>query len=98
MGKLNEICKEIKAFEGFNFTDDMILDCATRIFNSMNIQTEKVNKAVKNQVDNNDKPTEAQLTALDRFGIKYPETITKQQAGKLIDERIQKINARKGTK
>jgi len=63
MEDLKAILCEIKKFEkelNFDFTDDTILDCATRIFNSNNIERGKgkgidydkpIPKATKKQLD-----------------------------------------------
>lgn len=56
MNKLREIIQSINLIEkdlAMNFTDDMVLDCATRILNSSNIQDSKVKKEsteVKNPI------------------------------------------------
>lgn len=61
------------------FSKDMILDCATRIYNSDSINTKK-------EESKQQPATEAQLKELNRLAIDIPENITKLEAMGLISE------------
>lgn len=86
MENLKEIIQEIKSYRkdlGMTFSDDTILECGTRIFNSMNINNSK--EEIKNQP-----ATDKQLRYLDRLGYKGSLKITKEEAKVLIEELVNK--------
>jgi hypothetical protein len=89
MEELKNIIKEIQSYKklfGMNISDDMILDCSTRIFNSGNIKNDSIKKESKEE-----KATEKQIGLLRK--LKYPgdtSKLTKREASKLIDEGIGK--------
>jgi len=64
-------------------SDDMILDCSTRIFNSQNFE-KKENKNYTN------KPTEKQLFVLKKLKIPNIDKVTFQEATKIIGEHKKK--------
>jgi hypothetical protein len=95
MGKLNEICNSIKEFDGYNFSDDMILDVSTRIFISQIIQEErKEAKKTEWKPKNADMPlkkaTDKQKGMLSKLKIPYTENTSMIEASKLIEEKLGK--------
>lgn len=94
MEKLKEIVKEIleirDEFKLKKLKEDTILDCATRIFNSQNIQIGKEKTPEKSSKEkSNELLTEKQRNFLIRE--KYQgdiESLSKMEASALIDEYI----------
>jgi hypothetical protein len=90
MEELKNILKEIKSYKislGLNnLSDDMILDCGTRIFNSTNLN----NKKIEEKYDN---ATEKQINLLKRLNYKGDiSVLTKKEASVLIDEGMKEVN------
>ena len=92
MENLKKIINEVKSCKGDDFSpsDDMILDCSTRILLS---KTEEKKPKVKNIQGNKFKikdptapATDKQKGRLDELKVKYPETLTKGEAHELIKE------------
>lgn len=92
MKDLKKIIDEVKSCKegGFSPSDDMILDCSTRILLSKT--EEKKPKAKNTQVnkfkikDPTAPATDKQKGRLDDLKVKYPETLTKGEANELIKE------------
>ena len=83
LNQLKEIFELIKAFDK-TLSADIVLDCSTRIYNSKNIQSDKVNRD-----DNSDQPraTDKQIDYL--YGLGYDGDASKlsiQEAKALIEE------------
>ena len=89
INKVKEACISAEIRPG----QDTILDCSVRIFNTnrMNNLSEPSNDKQSND-KSNDKPTEKQIATLIKFKIKVKEELTKQEATKLISDRIKKLN------
>lgn len=100
MEDLKNILKELKELnKDLNASGDMILDCATRIFISNNIQAEKYgrkefNEEIKPVVKeiyatniNQNPATDKQKQMLKRLKIDFDENITKREAYILIKEK-----------
>lgn len=91
---LREILKYKEELKMPNISDDMILRCATAIFNSQNIDNSKDKRfgnmqksypKKQNYVNNSDVPaTAGQLYYLNKHKISIPEGITKAEAHKII--------------
>ncbi len=85
MEELKNIIKELQSYKkslGMNLSDDMILDCATRIFNSGNIKQDSKKE---------ESATEKQIGLLKKLRYKGDTSIlTKKEASKLIDEGMRK--------
>jgi hypothetical protein len=95
MEELKNIIKEIQGYKkalSIVLSDDMILDCATRIFNSMNLNNKKESKE--------EKATDKQISLLKRLNYKGDiSVLTKKEASVLIDEGIKEgDNGKRGTK
>jgi hypothetical protein len=93
MGKLNDICNSIKSFEGFNFSDDMILDVSARIFISKNISDERKGKLDKPEFKTDvpmKKATDKQKNMLKKFKIEFNDDLSLMEASKLIEEKLGK--------
>ena len=79
MEDLKDTIKEIVKYKeelGLNnLSDDMILDCSTRIFNAQIRQEEKENK----------KPTQKQIDILKKNDM-YSENITREEATQMVRE------------
>lgn len=89
MEELKDIIKEIQSYKTKlnlrNISDDIILDCSVRIFNSNNIKSKKEDKPNQNLA------TEKQKSLLKKF--KYSgdiSNLTKKEASVLIDEYMHK--------
>lgn len=86
-----EIKKETKLKE---LSDDMLFDCAVRVFNSSNINNSKSNNFTKpgpaptNNIDNKALATENQISYLKRLKVKIPDGLTKLEAIGLIDQAV----------
>lgn len=80
MEDLKNIIKEILSYRkelDFNPDDNIILDCATRIFN---------NPHIGNIEYKEEQATEKQINLLKRLTKDIPEGLTKKEASKLIQE------------
>ena len=101
MEDLKNILKELKELnKDIGASGDLLLDCATRIFISNNIQAEKygwkqedkieIPKPIDNTIYQSPKQpspaTDKQKQMLKRLNIKFDETITKGEAYQLIKE------------
>ena len=82
MEDLKNIILEIKSY-GLKCSDDMILDCATRIFNSGNIEKKKIDIQEQKLLE---KATLKQINYLKRLNYKGNLEISKIEAKKLIED------------
>lgn len=91
---LKEIIKELKQVindSELRITDSELLDCAVRIYNSRSINKYKQEiTETKKSIGN--KPTDAQVRLLKKLKIENIENLSKQEAIKLIDEKLNKKN------
>lgn len=92
MEDLKNILKELKELnKDIGASGDMVLDCATRIFISNNIQNEKYNNhKLEKPLTINDEPTlasEKQKSLLNKLKIPFDDNITKKEAYILIKEK-----------
>ena len=85
MEDLKNIIRELKGYKQtlfLNASDDMILDCATRIFNSQNIEhSKKLEISEKPTLQ----PTTKQIKIL-KENKKYRDGLTRAEASGIIDE------------
>ena len=86
MENLKNIIKEILSYRkelNFNPSDDTILECSTRIFNSMNINKNKIEIS-----DRDNKPTEKQINTLKKLGVKDIDKLTRNECTKIIGDKF----------
>jgi hypothetical protein len=92
MEELKNIIKEIQSYKNSlslnNLSDDMILDCSVRIFNSQNIESNHTKK--ESQTNQEILATPKQINLLKKLKYKGDfSQITKKEASALIDEMMQ---------
>jgi hypothetical protein len=93
MEELKNIIREIQSYKNSlslnNLSDDMILDCSVRIFNSQNIESNH-NPKKESQTNQEILATAKQINLLKKLKYKGDiSTITKKEASALIDEMMQ---------
>lgn len=93
MEDLNSIIKELKNIrkeEELNFTDDTLIDIATRILNTNSINSKP--KEIKKENTNSliEPPSIKQINLLNKHGVKIPDT--KKEATLLIKNYFDNIN------
>lgn len=82
---LKQACKETN----LTVSQDMILDCAVRIYNTKSIDHKNTaqNNISQKQIQ---EATEKQKNMLNTLGIKFDKNISKQEAYQLIAEKLGK--------
>lgn len=92
MEDLKEIITEIvgykKTIKGFNPSDDTILECSTRIFNTGRMHYGETASDNPENAPMTGLATKKQKDWMDKHKVKYPKEITKLEASKLIEEKI----------
>lgn len=66
-------------------SDDMVLDCATRMWSTHFIQSSKNGKS-------GDGATEKQITTMKKLNIEFKDGINKKDASDLIGKKIESFN------
>jgi hypothetical protein len=98
MEELKNILRELQSYKkllNLNISDDMILDCSVRIFNSMNINKDRK----ETMPEKEDKITDKQKSMLKRLNYKGDcSVLTKKEASILIDEGLKEVNNGRGSK
>lgn len=93
---LSDLKKVMVEFKGLlkeldlDISQDVFVDCSVRIYN-----TTKMNKETKEIEQKEVLATEKQKQTMKKLKIKYPDSVTKKEASKLIEEKIKKINESK---
>jgi len=80
--ELKKICIEIRSWD-YGFSENQILECATRIYNAGNINR-------GNNAKSDIPATVKQVALLKKLKITIPNGLTKLEASKLIDEKTRK--------
>jgi hypothetical protein len=93
MEELKNIIREIQSYKNSlslnNLSDDIILDCSVRIFNSQNIESNH-NTKKESQTNQEILATPKQVNLLKKLRYKGDfSNITKKEASALIDEMMQ---------
>lgn len=91
MEDLKNIIKELKGYKEIKPSDDIILDCAVRIFISQSINESK-DKRVKEMKESvlQEKATEKQLAYLEKLGYEgKTDKLSKEEAKVLIKEMLE---------
>jgi len=83
MKTLKEIVNEIKSIPNFKPSDDMVLDCATRILNTNHMEKES-KKEMPIEL-----ATDKQKYRLGKLGVNCPKDLTKKEAIQLIKEHLE---------
>lgn len=85
MQDLIDIIKTIKKIEGLKASDDMVLDCSTRIFISQNISRDRHPEKQQEQTQQGELATSKQIGLLRRlkYDLDY-NNLTKAEAFQLI--------------
>ena len=84
MEKIDTIIKALKIIATtaeIKPSDDMILDCAVRIYHGEKIQSSKGNTSATS-------PTEKQKTTMTNMKIPFDKDTTKKEASKLIGDKM----------
>lgn len=93
MEELREIITELKKLKKElaldDWDDNNLVDCATRIFNNPNYGKSRP-EGYTNKTENrySEPATDKQKYALKKLNVPFPENITKQEAFKILKERM----------
>ena len=103
MENLKNLINELKCYRDElglkKLSDDMILDCSTRIFNSQNILSQSQGQYPKKQFQEkeiklknpNAPASQKQIYALKKLGIPNPEELTMLEASQVIKEKMEEL-------